>query len=344
MIFLVYSFVKLLHTLKSIFMKILKITGKLCAITIGTFILLSLTLISCKKDDVNGGGSGSGSAPTAIKITDAPIDNASVTGAFVTIADIKLDGQSVQGFTKTTVNVAAYQNGSTTTIGNFNLEGRSYSSLTFVLDYDTDANGNSPGSYVLTTGNVKHKLQSTSNSITVTKNFTLQSNASNSIVADFDLRKMIIHQTGNPSDQYDFATAAELQSSIRVIAQNQTGTMSGTLTDNVSASGKVVAYVYKKGTYNRTVEMQEQGASGIQFKNAVNSSLVASNGTYQLHFLESGAYEVHFASYKDTNADGEYELQGTLIVIGAGSIDLLNLNITTSATLTVDATATGVLP
>lgn len=324
-------------------MKTLKATSKAGSIAVGVFILLATTLISCKKDDVNGGG-GSGSAATAIKITDAPIDNASVTGAFVTIADIKLDGQSVQGFAKTTINVAAYQNGATTTIGNFNLEGRAYSSITFVLDYDTDASGNSPGSYVLTTGNVKHKLQSTSNTITVTKNYTLQSNASNSLIADFDLRKMIINQTGNPADQYDFATAAELQSSIRVVTQNQTGTMSGTLTDNISASGKVVAYIYKKGTFNRAVEMQEQGSSNVQFKNAVNSSLVASNGTYQLHFLETGAYEVHFASYKDTNADGKYELMGTLVVVGGGTIDLLNLNITANTTLTVNATATAVLP
>lgn len=318
--------------------------SKLFSIAAGAFILLSSTLISCKKDDASGGGSGSGTASTTFKVTDAPIDDISVTGAFVTISDIKLDGQSVQGFTKTTINLAAYQNGSTNTIGTFNLEGRTYSSVTFVLDYNTDTSGGSPGSYVLTTGNVKHKLQSSSNTITITKNFTLQGNASNSIVADFDLRKMIIAQTGNPADQYDFATTAELQSAVRIVAENQTGTLSGTLTDNVSASGKVVAYVYKKGTYNRTTEMQGQGSSSIQFANAVSSSVVASNGTYQLHFLESGAYEVYFASYKDTNADGKYELMGTLVVLGGGSIDLLNLNVSANATLTANATATAVLP
>ena len=303
-------------------------------------LLFAVSFTSCKKDD----GNNSGSASTAIKITDAPIDDASVTGAFVTISEIKIDGQTVQGFTKTTVDLAAYRNGSAKTLGNFNLEGRTYSNITFVLDFNTDANGAAPGCYVLTTGNVKHKLQSTSNIITVTKNFSLQSNVANSIVADFDLRKMIVPQTGSPTDQYDFATTAELQNDIRLVVENNTGTISGTLTDNVSASGKVVAYVYKKGTFNRTIEMQGQGASNVQFQNAVNSTLVGPGGSYQLHFLESGDYEIHYASYKDTNGDGKFELQGTLVVVAGGGLDILNLHVNANTTLTMNATATTVLP
>jgi hypothetical protein len=309
--------------------------------TITMFLLVSaITFMACQKDE----SIGSGTAPTTIKVTDAPFDDASVTGAFVTITDVKLDGQSVQGFTKTTVDLNAYQNGATKTIGNFNLEGKAYSSITFVLDYDMDASGTAPGCYIVTTGSVKHKLQSTANSITISKNITLQSNANNSIVADFDLRKMITHQSGGGADKYDLATAAELESSIRVVAENNTGTISGSITDGVSGSGKIIAYVYKKGTFNRTAEMQGQGTSSIEFKNAVASSLVAGSGSYQIHFLESGQYEVHFASYKDTNADGVFELNGTLVVIGAASLDFLNLTVTTNATLTANATVTAVLP
>lgn len=323
-------------------MKIMKTTGKRFTIAALGALLLSTTIISCSKDDDT--GNGSGTAATTIKVTDAPIDDASISGAFVTIADIKLDGQSVSGFTKTTVNIAALQNGTTNTLGTFNLAGKTYSSITFVLDFDTDANGAAPGSYVLTTGNVKHKLTSNSNVITAAKSFSLQSNASNSIVADFDLRKMIVAQTGNPADRYDFATSAELQNDVRLVVENNTGKISGTLTDNISASGKVVAYVYKKGTFNRATEMQGQGSSNVTFSNAVSSSLVASNGNYQLHFLENGAYEVHFASYKDTNLDGSFELVGTLVVVGGGSVDLLNLNVGANATLTANATVTAVLP
>lgn len=308
-------------------------------------LLFAASLTSCKKDDDNNNnGGGSGSATTTIKVTDAPMDDANVTGTFVTISDIKLDGQSVQGFTKTTVDLAAYRNGNTKTLGSFNLEGKTYSNITFVLDYDMDATGNAPGSYVMTTGNVKHKLSSSSNVITVTKNFTLQSNASNSIVADFDLRKMIIAQSGNPADQYDFATTAELQNDIRVVSEANASTISGTLTDGVSGSVKVVAYLYKKGTFNRTTEMQGQGSSSVQFNNAVSSTLVASNGAYQFNFLENGDYEVHFASYKDANSDGKLELAGTLVVLAGGGLDILNLLLNANATLTLNATASAVLP
>ena len=302
------------------------------------WLSLLFSISSCTKDSSSSADPGT----TTIKVTDAAIDDASVKGAVVTISDIKLDGQSVQGFNKTTIDLMAYQNGSTRTLGNFNLQNRTYSSITFVLDLNTDANGSSPGCYVLTAGNVKNALQSDMNTVTINKSFTLQSSVSNSLVADFDLRKMITHEARS-TDHYDFVTGAELQSSVRLIVEGQSGTVSGMLTDNVSASDKVIVYAYKKGTYNFATETQAQGSSGIQFKNAVSSAQVSTNGSYQLHFLESGDYEIHFASYKDTNADGEFELKGTLIVIGSGGFDLTMLSVNSSSTLSVNATATGVL-
>ena len=211
-------------------------------------LVFSLVFASCKKNDSDT----SGSAPTTFKVTDAPIDDASVTAAFVTIADIKLDGVSIPGFTKTTVDLEAFQNGNTKTLGTFNLGGKTYSTITFVLDFDTDASGNLPGCYVVSNSGVKSKLQTTSNVITISNNILIQNGVASTIVADFDLRKMIVHQTGSGSDHFDFVTAAEMSAAVRLVFESASGTISGTLTDNVSASGKVVAYAYKKGTYNRT--------------------------------------------------------------------------------------------
>jgi len=326
-----------LITINQFYFIMTNIKSKFLKIIAGSF-LFSLALISCKKDDNN-----SGSGNTEFKVTDAPIDDASVSGAFVTIADIKLDGVSVQGFTKTTVDLAAYQNGSTKTIGNFNLEGRTYNSVTFVLDHNMDASGNTPGCYILTTNGTKHALQAASDSIVIAKSFDINSSVSNSIVADFDLRKMIIRQTGNASDQYDFATNAELQTSVRIVAETKTGIVSGMISDAVSNSTKVVAYAYKVGTYNRITEMQAQGASGIQFKNAVASSTVNASGQFSFHFLEAGNYEIHFASYKDTNADGQLELVGTLIVLPSVGSDFLNLVLGVNATVSLQGSVTGVL-
>lgn len=314
---------------------------KLVAIIAGTF-LISLAFISCSKDDNNN----SGTASTEFKVTDAAIDDASVTSAFVTIAGIKLDGVSVEGFTKTTVDLLAFQNGSTKSLGNFNLDSKTYSSITFVLDNDMDASGNAPGSYVISsglTGLTKSKLQSTSNEIIITKSITLQ-NGVNTVVADFDLRKMITHQAGGTAgDQYDFTTQAELQTAIRVATQNNAATISGTLTDAISLSDKVVVYAYKKGTFDRATEIQGQGTSNIEFKNAVASATVGAGGSYQLHFLEAGDYELHFVSYKDTNADGKLEFIGTLVIAPVVDLDLLNLVIAANATITVNVTATGIV-
>jgi len=306
---------------------------------VATGLLATIGFTSCNKDNSNN-NSGSGTTSTTIKVTDAPIDDASISGAFVTISDIKLDGQSIQGFTKTTVDLNALQNGTTQTIGTFNVNSGTYSSITFVLDNNTDASGNSPGSYILTTGGVKNQLSSAT-SISISKNIFLQTNNSNTLVADFDLRKMIVHQTGGGSN-YAFATAAELNNDVRLAFESGSGTISGTLTDNVSNSTKVVAYLYKKGTFNRSTELQGQGSSNVQFANAISSDLVGSNGSYEFHYVENGDYEIHFASYKDTNADGIMDLQGTLVA--TGSLDLLNLTLNAGASVTVNATATAVLP
>ena len=314
------------------------IKSKLVKMLAASF-LVSIVMVSCKKDDAN-----DNAGNTEFKITDAPIDDASVAGAFVTIAAIKLDGVSVAGFTKTTVDLNAYQNGNTKTIGNFNLEGRTYSSVTFVLDYNTDASGTAPGCYVLSTNGTKSKLESTSTDITVAKSFDINANASNSVVADFDLRKMITHQSGSTTDMYDFVSNAELQTAVRVVVQSKTGVLAGTLSNTVSPSVKVVAYAYKAGTYNRATEITAQGTSGIQFKNAVSSAVVNASGQYSLNFLEAGNYEIHFASYKDVNADGQLELAGTLIVVPTtGSLDLLNLVLAANANVAVNATVTGIL-
>ena len=68
------------------------------------------------------------------------------------------------------------------------------------------------------------------------------------------------------------------------------------------------------------------------------------NSFMRMDLRDSGAYELYFASYKDTNADSEYELQGTLVATVGGGLDLLNLNLSANAALTANVTATAVLP
>jgi hypothetical protein len=312
--------------------------NKLTGFTVAA-LLFSLTFISCKKSSSS--SNNSGNAPTSMGATDAAIDDASVSGVFVTIDDIKLDGQSIQGFNKTTINLAAFKNGNIKNIGNFNLEGKSYSTLTFVLDYNTDSSGNAPGAYVLTTDNVKHALTSNNTTITIAKNFTLQNVDSNAIVADFDLRKMIIHPATGDTASFAFVTSGELQNSVRFVNAKQSSIVSGLFNNTIYASDTVIAYVYKQGAYT-SAEVQGQGASDIQFANAVTSSIVAADGSYKLSFLDSGNYEIHFASYKDLSHNGTLSLQGTFTSSATG-INVLGFTVNSSTTLTLDATATSIV-
>lgn len=295
---------------------------------------------SCEKDD--DGSELTGSA--RFEITDSPIDDASVEGAFVTVSEIKVDGKSVEGFNKTTIDVLAYQNGATKLLADAELEAKTYSSVTLVLDYETDANGNSPGCYIKEAGSdVKHKLASTSNEITISHNLIVAANQQSNWVFDFDLRKCVKREDNGANDQYEFVTPAELEAGIRVVAKGSAGVIKGNCNNAATAADKVVVYAYKKGEYNRNTEINGQGASNVEFSNAVASTTVDASGNYELHFLEEGDYELHFCSY-DENTDGESEIKGTLLLDILGSLDLTALSLDASATLTVNVAVTGLLP
>jgi hypothetical protein len=170
-----------------------------------------------------------------------------------------------------------------------------------------DENGNSPGSFVLTKDMQKHKLISgTKNTIEIDlqKEFTIDASGSSKIVIDFDLRKTIRHTLSNESSNYEFVSETELENSIRVINHLNSGTIRGTYDGGVfPTSGKVVAYVYKKGEWNAESEIFVHSANELRFRNAVNSAAVDASGNYRLPFLDAGEYEIHFVSYEKNGAD-----------------------------------------
>lgn len=288
---------------------------------------------SCSDDDSTDPSPDAVTYNTKVYITDGPIDNADIQGVFVTLADIKLDGKSVNGFTKTTVNLYALQNGDTQILGDIDLAANNYSQLTLVLDDQSDASGNSPANYVLTTDNTKIELTAENNTVSVTTDYEITASDSNEIVIDFDLRKSIVADSGNSG--YQFAGQAQLQNSIRVVNTLETGAIIGTATNNTgNEENKTVAYAYKKGTFNASEK--EENASGIRFANAVTSSaVVGSNNSFGLYFLNEGDYEVHFASYEDPENDGVYEFAGMIEAEGQIGIDLMEISVMANTEITI---------
>lgn len=305
--------------------------------------ILTIGLSSCEKDSTSGTGK------VAFEITDAPIDDANIQSVFVTVTAVKVDGELLNNFSGTqTIDLLAYQNGQVKALGTGDLSTGTHSDIRLVLDYDTDANGASPGCYVLAKNGVKHALKaaaSASNEIQITGgSVKVDENTTTTAVVDVDLRKAIKYGANGASSAYAFVTDSELNASARLTAKTKTGKISGQCNDGLGLAGnKIVVYAYKKGTFSDS-EKQPQGTSGIMFKNAVSSTACDANGNYTLSFLEAGDYELHFVGYQDLNNDGKMEEKGSLVLQILNGLDLTAIRVTAQATIQVDVTVTGIIP
>lgn len=307
------------------------------------FGVLITALNSCLKDPSTTPPITVEDARARIEITDAAIDDPNIKAVLITVIDIKVDGKSWAGFDgKSTFDLLSYQNGQTKLMGEGVLEAGTYQDIVLVLDTETDANGDSPGCYIKDAQGKKRKLDGGSQWSVKTKgSFITKSNETTEAIIDMDLRKCIIYQSGSDST-FRFVTDPELTESIRLMDKVTTGSIAGDCTDGLSGSKKVIVYAYKKGAYNSN-EKFFQGASQIQFKNAVTSSVLAADGTYKLSFLESGNYELHYISYQE-DTQGKLVAKGELqLNVLSGSLNLLQLNLSAKSNINVDVIVTGII-
>jgi hypothetical protein len=292
----------------------------------------------------------SGTGEVEFEITDAPIDDANVKGVFVTVADIKVDGKSVSGFTKQTIDLKAYQDGNTKFLGSTQMAAKSYSTITLVLDVKEDENGNEPGCYVLSQDNSKYRLKSTADGkmeLALKQFWKVRNEATTKIVMDFDLRKSLRYDE-DPLLRYSFVSDANLKAAVRVVEKENSGTIKGTYQQNSSVDAdRIVVYAYKKGTFNASTETQAQGEDQITFKNAIASAQVKQGLTgkvYTLAYLPEGDYELHFAAYNQDSASGrvvfstmlksETSVDGAVAnVIRVNAATSINISSTISGTL-----------
>ena len=310
----------------------------LCAAVTMTGLLV---LTSCKDDTVT-----RSNGQLSLYLTDSPVDRADVQAVVVTIAEVRLDGQAWEGFDgPLTVDLLSYQGGMTKLMGSSEADAKTYSDIDLVLDLEQDASGNTPGCYVMTEDQMQHAL-SASGATELLINidhsaFSVEDSQESNLVIDFDLRKSITYASGN--SDFAFTTNSELNSALRLVSRDNTGEIEGQCDDAVNTSDLIVVYAYAKGTYNQSVEPEGQGASQIRFANAVTSSSVDGTGHYKLSFLESGDYELVFASYAE-QSDGTMMLQGTLLLDTLLNIDLQSISVAGNASVEVDVLVTGLLP
>lgn len=307
-----------------------------------TFFTLFLSaLISCSSDSESKiDAPQSEGYKTQVYLTDAPSDNAEVEAVFITIADVKINGKSLKGFQKTTVEISSLTNGETELLGNVNLEEGSTSSISIVLDNDADESGTAPGNYVILSGGEKKVLTSTSSEISITDNAEILAADSNELVLDFDLRKAIV---ADSDGGYSFAGNSGLSNSVRAVNTQNAGTITGKVSNNESFDAEsMLVFAYESGSYSES-EM-EQSADGVRFSNAVTSSVVSeSNGEFSIHFLEEGNYELHFISFSDEDKDNELELEGEVEMSTSSEIDIFDVVVTADSTTNIEVLLTGLL-
>lgn len=302
------------------------------------FFLGLVTIVSCSTDDDVQQPDGEGTYSTSVAITDAPVDNPEVKAVFITIADVKVNGASIENFQKSTVEISSLTNGKTEVLGSLDLEEGTTSSIELILDNSSDASGNSPGNYVLTTGDEKKALTTSSNEIVINDEAQIEASNNNEIVLDFDLRKSIV---ADGSGNYSFVGNTELSNSIRAVNSSNTGVIKGTVSNNNDAK-TIIAYAYKKGTYNSSETEATNGKA--RFSNAVSSSVVnKENGTFGIHFIENGDYELHLASFSHDNSDGRLSFDGELEATAASDLNLLNLSVQSNSEVSVEILLSGIL-
>lgn len=303
-------------------------------------LFLSL-LVSCSSDDDTGiDDSESEVYSTQVYLTDAPIDNPEVKGAFITIADVKVNGSSLEGFQKTTVEVSSLTNGETQLLGNVDLEKGITSSIGLVLDQDTDMSGTGPGNYLVMANGEKRALTSNSSEISLVDNAEIFASSDNQLVLDFDLRKAIVM---DDNGDYSFAGNTGLSNSVRAVNTLNTGTITGNISNMEKFNAEtMLVLAYEKGTYSES-EI-EKGNDGARFSNAVTSSVVnESSGEFSIHFMEAGTYELHFISFSDKNNDNALEVEGEVEVASSTELNLADIVVTADSTTNIEVLLTGLL-
>ncbi len=263
-------------------------------------VLLSMAIIpffsSCEKED---GTDGTGQL--VLSLTDAPIDDSTVTGVFITVTGISykmsnaewqdLDFDGLEEY-----NLLELTGGDTALLGQFQTGAGQYNQIRFMLQAPERGQGppTSPGCYIEFIDGTKEALFVPSGSqsgFKATGSFDVPVNGAVSITADFDARKSVV-KTGN-QDRY------LLKPTIRLIVNNQAGDIAGPVSGADSLN--VVVYAYEDGAYDES-EAAEPAEEATRFPNAVTSALVCDDGNYRLAFLAAWTYDVVVVNM----VDGEF--------------------------------------
>lgn len=289
-------------------------------------IFTALVFTSCDaNDDMEEPNNSSSKGTVNVAATDAAVDAENITGVYLNVKGIKADGMDDSNdaelmFDATQeFNLMAYQNGETYGLGSIELNSGTYSDISFLLDEEMPA-------YVTFADNTQSVIEvEGDDEYEIIGEFDVVADAQTDIVADVDLRKAFTET----SNEGEFM----LRSTARLVNANVTGTIQG-MVDNYEEmqdqmeSGmetKLVVFAYAEGTFNE-MEREDPAGSEGRFENAINSAIVAEDGSFTLAFMDESDYELVIGSFtKEENAPEEeaYEFNTLLQTEVNGSLDVI---------------------
>jgi len=261
-------------------------------------IVTTIYLTSCEEQ--------TGSGIIKLSITDSPIDTGNVTGVFITVTEIQVRNSDSVWLTMDNFdgpkiyNLMDLTRGVSDLLGNFSLDGGRYNQIRFILDAPVKGTSKpvTPGCYIQFTDSSTEPLfvpSGAQSGFKAVGSFTVPVNGTVDITADFDVRKSVI-KTGSATSRYI------LKPVIRLIADNQAGSISGNIT-NIPEGTSIVIYAYTSGTYKEE-EANTPTVEGNRFPAAVSSDMADSQGFYHIAFLAEGGYDLVITT-KVNNSFGE---------------------------------------
>ncbi len=238
-----------------------------------------------------------------LSITDAPIDDADVTGVWLNITEIQYhmsddEWYTFEGFDgPKEFNLLELTNGVSELLGSFEMEAGTYTQLRFMLDAPVmgGAAHNNPGCYIEFADGSTEQLFVPSGHQSGWKAvgaFTVPANGTVDITADFDARKSVIKTgVGNYI----------LKPTIRLMVDNQAGQISGGIT-NIPEGTDIVVFAYEDDTYEASEADEPANDTIPRFPNAVTSGIADDEGSYHLVYLAPTTYDLVVT----TSVDGEF--------------------------------------
>ena len=272
-----------------------------------TLIALFAVFTGCEEEGENLGQSGT----VALSLTDAPVDDTSITGVYITITGIEYhkknnEWQTFEEFEgPQTHNLLELQDSISVLLGNFEMDAGQYNQLRFMLDAaergqgQGQGQGQSQGGPKTTPGCYLEYEDGSTEDLFVpsggksgykaTGSFRVPSNGSVELTADFDVRKSVV-ETGN--GRYI------LKPTIRLITNNEAGAIAGGVTNMPEDSSDIAIYAYEDDSYTDE-EAAEPADEENRFPNAVTSDVVCDTNHYRLSYIAPMTYDLVVVNSKD---------------------------------------------